>query len=78
MQNRGKTIYIPRVVITEMEDIKREENIGRNSIAMRRLVQHARAGREVERILKLDWSKARLLPKIDYPKKMFKTMQGKT
>lgn len=60
----------------EMEDIKREEKIDKNSIAMRRLVQHARAGREVERILRLDWSKARILPRIDYPKKAFKNMKG--
>ena len=58
VSKKGKKLYVPPVLIDEIEDIKREESLDGNSVAMRKMVEHARVGREVERLVKLDFSKA--------------------
>ena len=74
---KGKKLYVPPVLIDEIEDIKREESLVGNSEAMRKVVEHARVGREVERIVKLDFKGA--IPRIPmnlYPSRRPKKKRG--
>jgi hypothetical protein len=54
----GKIRYIPSVVVDEVEDIRRENNVYDQAEAMKQLIKYARVGREMERIMKLKWNKA--------------------
>lgn len=47
---RGKIKYVPRSVLNEIDKIKRENNMKRDVIAFNKLLEHARVGKEVERI----------------------------
>ena len=69
MKKKGKVMYVPRITIVDLEDIMREENIPDKSTAWRKMVEHARVGREAERIMKLDWRKKMRLPPLDKSKK---------
>ena len=51
----GRNKYIPRIVIEEVEDIKRSENIKVDALAFRKMVEHSRVGREVEKIVSFDF-----------------------
>lgn len=51
---KGKRLYLPAMVVKEMEDIKEEDNIEQTCIAFRELVKYARVGREINRWMKLD------------------------
>jgi hypothetical protein len=64
---RGRLIYVPKSLLTEITDIKQEENINKNARAIDSLVDHARVGREMNRILsfKFGW----LPTKQDYKRK---------
>ena len=53
--SRGRTKYCPRIVIDEIESIKRSEGIKQDTFAMRKMVEHSRIGREVEKIVKFDF-----------------------
>ena len=64
----GRMIYLPQVVLDEMVDIKREDNIFSNSEAFKKMIQYARVGREANRIMNLDWSKKSNLPEIYFKK----------
>ena len=55
MAKRGRMVYVPAIVIDEIEDIKQEEEIVVGSEAFRKLVKHARIGREVDRLSRLDF-----------------------
>ena len=66
---RGKTAYIPKCVIEEIEDIKREDDLFSSGEAMRKLIKYARIGRETKRIMKLDWSKKVNLPNFNIKKR---------
>ena len=70
MKNKqtGRMIYLPRVVLEEMMDIKREDNIQSNSEAFRKMTQYTRVGREANRIMNFDWSKKSMLPEISFKK----------
>ena len=48
-------VYAPRIVLEEIDDLKTSENLASNKDAWGNLVQHARVGREVERISRLDF-----------------------
>lgn len=56
---RGGMVYIPTVIIDEIEDIRREDRIESKSEAFKLMTKYARVGREVNRLKKLnyDWSK---------------------
>jgi len=56
---KGKVSYIPSVVVDEVEDIRRENNVYDQAEAMKQLIKYARVGREMERIMKLKWDKAK-------------------
>ena len=62
---KGRVGWIPALLWTEAEDIKREDNINSDSQAMRELVKYARVGREAKRLITLDWSRCIRLPKFD-------------
>ena len=67
---KGRMKYVPAIVIDEVEDIQREDKIGEDAQAFRELVGYARVGREMKRIMKLDWRSAKRLPPINaYPTK---------
>jgi hypothetical protein len=57
MARIGKHVWCPRVVIEELEDIKVEHGIDEDAYALRKLVEHARVGREADRIMKLDFKR---------------------
>lgn len=68
MAKRGRMKWMPAVVIDELEDIKREDDLIADAEACRKLVKYARVGREAQRMMRLDWSKKKSLPKVDsYP-----------
>lgn len=48
-------MYIPKIVIQELDDMKQEYNLPDRQEALRKMVEHTRVGREVERIVKLDF-----------------------
>lgn len=52
MKSRNRVKYVPAVVLIELEDLKVENNIKEDSVALRELAKYARAGREMERIMK--------------------------
>jgi len=70
-------MYVPPVVIDEIDDLRREDgDIIFGSEAFRKLVSYARVGREVNRLKRLDWSKYKPLPPIDqYPSRNRKRNQ---
>ena len=61
MAKKGRMVYVPSIVIDEIEDIKQEEDIIIGSEAFRKLVKHARIGREVDRLRRLDFRKKPLI-----------------
>ena len=65
----GKYKYVPSVVIEELDDIKRCDHIQKDCLAMRKIVEHSRIGREVERIARLDFSRPPLSTKGVWKKK---------
>lgn len=52
-------VYIPTIIIDEIEDIRREDKVNSRVDAFKELVQYARVGREVKRLTDFgtDWSK---------------------
>lgn len=67
MVERGKVIYVPPMVIKEMEIIKIEEGLFGNSEAMRKMVNYSKIGRETKKI-----RDKFLLVDLMEPKKKFK------
>ena len=53
--SRGRTKYCPRIVIEELGSIKKSEGIKVDALAFRKMVEHSRIGREVERLFNWDW-----------------------
>jgi hypothetical protein len=62
MAKHGKMAWFPAVVIDELEDIKREDDISDHSEAVKKLVKYARVGRETKRLATFDFSKS--IPRI--------------
>lgn len=64
----GRVMYIPLVVIDELEDLMREDEITTQVEGFHKLIKYTRVGREVNRMRTLDFSKKRVLPSVDsYP-----------
>jgi len=55
---RGKYIYVPPVVVDELEDIKREDGIFGRAEAFKKMTKYTRVGREVNRLRRLDFHKS--------------------
>lgn len=69
---RGKTCYIPKIVINDLYDLMREDEIDRRDKkeGFRMMAKYARVGREVNRMRKLDFGrKANLPPIVEKDKK---------
>ena len=71
MNKKGRMMYVPPVVIEEVEDIKREDCLEQNSDAMKLMTKYARTGREVFRMAKLDFTKKKPLSNIDFEIPLF-------
>jgi len=65
MRQKGRPMWVPPVVIDELEDVKREDGLESSAEAFKHLVKHARIGREVNRMKRFDWSKAKELQPIN-------------
>jgi len=65
MKKKGKLGWIPGIVLTEIEDIKREDGLRcGDSEAFRELTRYARVGREAKRMATFNWGSKMKLPKI--------------
>jgi hypothetical protein len=51
MKKPGRIIYVPSVLMDEVEDLQAEHHIGRRVDALESLANHARIGREMERLV---------------------------
>ena len=49
---RGRMMYVPNVVIEQLEDLKQEENILSRPEAFRSMAKYSEVGREVKRVMK--------------------------
>lgn len=68
----GKKKYMPQVIIDELEDLKLEHNIERDHVAMEKLADYARVGREVERLATFNFKhKPTKRPKIQRRRSIF-------
>jgi hypothetical protein len=45
---KGKMIYVPKIVIEELHNIKVEKGLDSRSAAFKNMVNNARVGREIE------------------------------
>jgi hypothetical protein len=51
----GRKIYVPKIILMELEDLKTEHNIPKNSTAFKEIAKYSQAGREAERIIKFNF-----------------------
>lgn len=66
---KGRMVYVPAVVIDEIEDILREDQINckhKRVVGFYKLIDYARSGRELKRLRMLDFSKA--MPRVPIDK----------
>lgn len=47
---RGRMVYVPPVIIEELESIKEDHSLIKNTEAYRKMVKYSRLGREFEKI----------------------------
>lgn len=52
---KGRNKYVPRIVIEEVVDIREEHKIKTDAEAMREMANYSQVGREVERMMKLNF-----------------------
>ena len=50
MVKRGRLKYVPRNVLDEIEILKSEEKTSKDVVAFNKMVEHARVGRELEKV----------------------------
>jgi hypothetical protein len=55
MVDKRNRTYLPKVVIEELEYIKRDNATDDNGFALIKMAEHAKVGREIEKIAKLSW-----------------------
>jgi predicted ribonuclease YlaK len=46
---KGKIVYVPKIVIEELDCIRKEDDISRNSEAFEKMVKNSRIGRVTRR-----------------------------
>ena len=51
-------MWLPPVIIDEMDDIKREDDLIKNVEAFNKMVKYCRIGREMKRLTRFDFRKA--------------------
>jgi len=68
---KGRLKYVPKIVLIELDDIKREDDIFADAEAFRKIVKYARVGRELNRLKNVhyDWSKKARLPPVEFNKR---------
>ena len=73
---KGRMLYVPPVVLTEIEDIMREDKLPNRADAFKEMTKYTRVGREARRLMLLDFTKAKRLPGIEtfYKKKKRRRM----
>lgn len=49
--------YVPKVILEELEDVKREKGMIGDSEAFRKIAGYSQVGREAERLMKLQFSR---------------------
>jgi hypothetical protein len=81
---RGIYCYVPPIVLDELKDIRREDRLDGaerarwRTEAFFRLVGYARQGREVQRLMRLDFSRSVPQPPLSsYPQKKYKKVKPK-
>ena len=55
MVRKGDNIYVPVIVIEEIEDIMKQEDITVKSVAAKKMADYSRMGREIDRMMKFDF-----------------------
>ena len=60
---KGKYIYVPGRFAEELESIKREVNIGKNSVVFDKIIEHIRVGREMENIKNMRFKRLQIFKK---------------
>lgn len=50
---RGRNTYVPKIVFEELEQIRLEDEIGKNADAFSEMVKYSRVGREAKKIFRL-------------------------
>jgi len=53
----GKVTYVPRVVLREIDDLKIEDKLKKDSEAFKKMVEYARMGRELKRAMTLNFTR---------------------
>jgi len=58
-KTKGQMIYVPPVIIDELQDLQREDDIPVRAEAFKKLVKYAQVGRETKRLITFgyDWGK---------------------
>jgi len=49
---RGKMMYVPSIVIEQLEDLKQEEKILSRPEAFRSMAKYSEVGREIKRVMR--------------------------
>lgn len=62
---RGRVLYVPKVVVNEIDDIIREDKVKDKADAFRLMTRYARVGRSAFRLAKLDFTHKKELPPVD-------------
>lgn len=69
---KGRMIYVPPLVLLEVEDIRKRDNIDTNAEAFNVFTNYARIGRAVQKIINLDFTSTSMLPSIPKAKDLKK------
>jgi hypothetical protein len=56
MRKKGRTGWLPSMVLDELDDIKREEQLDNKGDAFKFMTKYCRMGREINRIRRFDFT----------------------
>ena len=61
VKRRGVVGWMPKALVSEADDIMREEGLNKRADAIQKMVQYAQVGRELKRLsnLNTNWAKKR-------------------
>jgi hypothetical protein len=59
MSNAGRIMWVPRIIIEQIEDLKENKIVKKNSEAFKKIAENARVGFEAEHIIHLDFAPRR-------------------
>jgi len=52
---KGRMIYVPKIMLNEIDDLKTEHKIKENKLAITKIVEYTRVGRQLERMMTLNF-----------------------